>query len=45
MTGLQLKAENSFEKKLENLSQVSTDTIEEFKNAAGGATNVEIVEG
>jgi hypothetical protein len=45
MSGLQLKSENSFEKKLENLAQVSTDVIEGFKSAAGGATNVEIVEG
>jgi hypothetical protein len=45
MTGLQLKCENNFEKKLENCAQTSVDTLEEFKNAAGEATNVEIIEG
>jgi hypothetical protein len=45
MTGLQLKSENSFEKKSENSSQVSTDTLEGFKNSTGGATEVELEEG
>jgi len=45
MTGLQLKSENSFEKKSENSSQSSNDTLEKFKNSTGGSTEVEIEEG
>jgi hypothetical protein len=45
MSGIQLDSENSFEKKLENSAGVGTDTLEGFKNAAGGTTEVEIEEG
>jgi hypothetical protein len=45
MTGLQLKSENSFEKKLENSAQASVDTLEKFTNSEGKATEVELEEG
>jgi hypothetical protein len=45
MSGIQLDSENSFEGKKENSAQVSTDSLEGFKNAAGGSTEVEVEEG
>jgi hypothetical protein len=45
MSGLQLDSENSFEKIKENAAQISSDTLSGFKNAAGGTTEVEIIEG
>jgi hypothetical protein len=45
MTGLQLKSENSFEKKSENAAQESTDTLEKVENLKKEAAEIEIVTG
>jgi hypothetical protein len=45
MSGLQLKYENSFEKKSENLAQVLSESIEKLENSKKELTELEIMEG